>query len=426
MGSVPTGPTPSASSAADPTVPRPAALWDFTRPDDLLAERSGTGLTLKPGLGPEPRWTSDPSTGGALRFPGQGSHLVLPASEATPLSMAGPNAVSVMALVRRNDLGTGFVAGLWQEDDRDPRRQYGLFLDLPTYGGAEQVIGHVSATGGPSPGLPYSRDYAATARMVRPHTWRVVGFTYDGALATAFLDGLADPRPRFTEQGPPLGQSRTYAKNPYSWPDGLNPSTLSDFTVGAVQLTRGIGNCLRGDIARLAVWDRALTAEQVMAQAHAWTPPGHPLVRFDWWRPSSSLPCELGGWDGQTWPVETNGWSLIEGAADSVGVLPGGLVKPLTDSPVSIRVETPGMTDHMARWLTVSGASPGLEVGIHYAASTSESHVLKGPETISWKIHIGSDPSGPARPIHAIELRFPTDWAGRIGEIAIWSGPPTL
>ncbi|WP_139344426.1 hypothetical protein [Rathayibacter sp. VKM Ac-2630] len=43
---------------------------------------------------------------------------------------ASGDEVSVFALVRRRSEGTGFIAGMWQEDDGDPRRQYGLFIDL--------------------------------------------------------------------------------------------------------------------------------------------------------------------------------------------------------------------------------------------------------------------------------------------------------
>lgn len=56
---------------------------------------------------------------------------------------------------------TGFLGGIWQENNNDPRRQYGLFVDLPVYGGSEQVAGHVSFEGGATTGYPYSRDYSA-------------------------------------------------------------------------------------------------------------------------------------------------------------------------------------------------------------------------------------------------------------------------
>ena len=77
------------------------------------------------------------------------------------------------------------IAGCWQEDDGDPRRQYALFTGLDLYGGKDRVCGHVSRTGGPTPGYPYSRDYAANARPIRNGAWQFAAFTYDGAEARA-------------------------------------------------------------------------------------------------------------------------------------------------------------------------------------------------------------------------------------------------
>ncbi|WP_159601015.1 LamG domain-containing protein, partial [Agromyces humi] len=263
--------------------------WDFRAGLGGLSDRTGHGLTLV-GARP-PRWAPDPVVGGAIAFDGAADHLRIPPQRVGPLDAARlGDEVSVFALVRRHTTSTGFVAGMWQEDDRDPRRQYGLFLSLPTYGGAQQVIGHVSHDGRPSPGLPYSRDYSASARMVAPGTWRVVGFTYDGCRAVSFLDGIADRRPTFTEAGPPLGGGRTYAKNPYRFGHELNRRAVAEFTVGAVRLTTGMGNHLAGAIARLAVWPRALPPAEVVALAAAWTPPGRPLVDLDLFRPTAGTP----------------------------------------------------------------------------------------------------------------------------------------
>ena len=221
--------------------------WDFRDSGAPLRDVTGHALELRASGA---RWVGDPEVGGALRFDGVDDFLVIGAADVGPLNAAARgDQVSVIALVRRTSLDTGFIAGMWQEDDTDPRRQYGLFVSLPTYGGAQQAVGHVSANGGPSPGLPYSRDYAASARMIAPDQWRVVGFSFDGAVITAYLDGIADPRPRFREVGPPVGEAREYRKNPYDFPLGLNRRRTSDFTVGAVLLSAGMGNHFAGDIA---------------------------------------------------------------------------------------------------------------------------------------------------------------------------------
>lgn len=238
-----------------------------------LSDLTGHGLVLEPFAGTAPQWRADPDTGGALHFDGTHDMLGIRAPRVGVLDVAARgDAVTVVALVRRSVPTIGFVAGMWQEDDADPRRQYGLFTSLPTYGGAEQVCGHVSADGRPNPGLPYSRDYAASERAVPLGSWAVVAFSYDGASITAYLDGVADPRPSYTEPGPPLGQGLTYAKNPYLYPYGLNRGAVSDFTIGDVRLTRGMGNHFAGDIARLAIWPEALGADAHAELAHRWLP----------------------------------------------------------------------------------------------------------------------------------------------------------
>ena len=313
--------------------------WDFRAGLGGLSDRTGHGLTLS---GPHPpRWEPDPVVGGAMVFDGVRDHLRVESSRSGPLDAARfGDEVSVFALVRRDTTSTGFVAGMWQEDDRDPRRQYGLFLSLPTYGGAQQVIGHVSHDGRPSPGLPYSRDYSASARMVAPGTWRVVGFTYDGCHAVSFLDGTADRRPAFTEVGPPLGAGLVYAKNPYRFGHGLNRSARAEFTVGAVRLTTGMGNHLAGAVARLAVWPRALPPAEIVALAASWTPPARPLVDLDLFRPAA-VPATQGGAGsgrggvGGAWPLGTLGWTDLATTArrPSPVMTLRGLVMPASTWP---------------------------------------------------------------------------------------------
>lgn len=287
--------------------PAPVAEWDFGREFDPLRALVG-GFRLRDGPGSRAQQVLA-GTGRALRFDGVRDHLVLPADDVGTLDVARRGtSVSVFALFRRATSGTGFVAGMWQEDDTDPRRQYGLFIDLPTYGGAQQVIGHVSADGRPSDGLPYSRSYSATARMVGFDQWRVVGFTYDGAFVRSYLDGITDVREQFTERAAPLGAALTYSKNPFYYPHGLNGRSVSDFTVGAVKLTHKLGNFFGGDVARLAVWDTALSPEDAFGLARRWTPRGRPTIRFDFYRPRETMAEEDGGWASPTWPPEVVGW----------------------------------------------------------------------------------------------------------------------
>src|SRR5699024_7360953 len=121
----------------------PLAEWDFTKGahlEDLLDSKR----TLQYSSHGKVYGHVDEVLGGWMRFAGDGGHLRLPPEDVGNLDMGAAGEVTVLALVQRRSLGHDFIAGLWQESDSDPRRQYALFVDLPVYGGGDQVAGHVS------------------------------------------------------------------------------------------------------------------------------------------------------------------------------------------------------------------------------------------------------------------------------------------
>jgi len=58
----------------------------------------------------------------------------------------------------------------------------------------------------------------------------------------------------------------TQRKNPYYFPDGMG-NNGSDFTVGGVLLKRGMGNFFKGQIGGLAVFNRALSNDEIRSLA---------------------------------------------------------------------------------------------------------------------------------------------------------------
>lgn len=179
--------------------------------------------------------------------------LSIPRKECPALDIHGPGAqVTVAAWTKwgtSNYDGCEAIAGLWDETRR--KRQYCLFLNLKIWDSSEQVCGHVSSVGGPTEGYPYCMDAAIGQTPITRGEWHFVAFTYDGAEAKAYLDGQLDRRERF---------------NPYRYEGGLfdGGEDGADFTVGAVDRSGEPGNFFTGLLGGLAIFDRALTSEEIL------------------------------------------------------------------------------------------------------------------------------------------------------------------
>lgn len=265
---------PAAQLAANPRYLRSiravnglVALWDFKEQAGQSRKAYGLGkFPLQEVSGNVERVNDGPLSGYSALFTG-GPFLRLLNSETGALNIHGKNqALTVMAWVKWTG-NTGFVGGMWNEYLDGGKRQYGLFVSLPYYNGADQVCGHISSTGKPSPPFPYSIDYSASPQLVRKGEWQYVAFTYDGQAIKSYLDGKFEPRPaeliNHTKGFAGYPDGLTQVKNPYAYPDGIG-NNGSDFTVGAVLLKAGMGNFFRGQIGGLAVFNRALSAAELL------------------------------------------------------------------------------------------------------------------------------------------------------------------
>ena len=232
------------------------ALWDFCRDGDYLTDIvSGHKFTPI-------NITRDKNKG--VYFDGS-AYLEIKNADIGNLDVAKyGEEVTVMALITPSEINVDYIAGLWTENDNDPHREYGLFIDLPKYGGSRRVVGHVSRYGGASPGIPYSRDYAASGRSVTVGRNSFIGMTYDGHIVKSFLDGLTDIYMDYQESG----LSYKYDKNPYVFNLGLNKKSKADFNVGANLLTSGMCNYYKGYISKLIVVARALSEKEMADMAY--------------------------------------------------------------------------------------------------------------------------------------------------------------
>jgi hypothetical protein len=242
------------------------AFWDFKEDVGKVRKAYGKGkYPLKEQKGLVPRVDEGPLSGYSALFR-DSAFLLLPNSKTGKLNIYGKNqGVTIMAWVKWEGK-TGFVGGMWNEYASGGKRQYGLFVSLPYYNGADQVCGHISNSGKPTPPFPYSIDYSASKQIVEKGQWQFVAFTYDGKYIRSYLNGEFEAREPeqidHTKGFPGYSEGITHSKNPYFYPEGMG-NNGSDFTVGAVLLAHGMGNYFRGQIGGLAVFDRALSAEEI-------------------------------------------------------------------------------------------------------------------------------------------------------------------
>ncbi|MET0866049.1 MAG: LamG-like jellyroll fold domain-containing protein [Nakamurella sp.] len=240
-------------------VPQPIAQWRFTeRTGPYKSSIAGAPSLIRP-TGSTAYRVSSPF-GGGIVLNGTTDYLRVPAAGVGPLAIgATTGRVTVAAWVLSTDTNTAMVAGCWQESRADPRRSYALFCDLPMYGGDDMVCMEVSKGGDATPGYPFSIDFSAEPQKITRGQWQFYAGTYDGAKAVSYLNGVATPYPSYTDN-----QGASYSKNPYFYPDGLSAKPV-DFTVGAVYRDGSLINILKGTVAKLRVWNVALTPSQLFA-----------------------------------------------------------------------------------------------------------------------------------------------------------------
>jgi len=229
------------------------SFWDFAEaPGSPRIARGRHAYALKEGQGPVGR-----SEGGIFGPHSaelkRGDYFVIPRAECPGLHLTG--SLSLVAWIKRHrkpEVQCEAIAGCWNETRK--QRQYALFLDLRIHHSGDNVSGHVSRTGGPTPGFPWCMDAAIGRSYVDYWSWHCVAMTYDGTLARVYLDGALDARPGF---------------NPYAYPGPLHDGKAegADFSVGTVHRGGEMGNWFVGCLGGLAVFDRALADDELAGMA---------------------------------------------------------------------------------------------------------------------------------------------------------------
>jgi hypothetical protein len=225
--------------------------WDFGATDPYLS-KGKHAYRLTEGNGAMALVKDDPQDLSSIKIK-EGQYLYIKRQDCPALNITGPNAeVTVLAWVKRKPksyVQCEAIAGMWNETEK--LRQYCLFLNLRLHESAGQVCGHISSVGGPTPGQKWCIDASIGQTPVPYQEWQCIAFTYNGNEITSYLNGVADLR---------------VETNPYPYTQGIfdGGSEGSDFTVGAVHRLGEMGNFFVGQMAALAVFNKALTAEELL------------------------------------------------------------------------------------------------------------------------------------------------------------------
>ncbi|MDO5980263.1 LamG-like jellyroll fold domain-containing protein [Flavivirga spongiicola] len=184
----------------------------------------------------------------------EGGYLYIPREACPALNFHSENS-SFTIVAKVNRLKKSYeqceaIAGMWNETQK--KRQYYLFLNLLQKESGDQVCGHVSDVGGPTPGHRWARDASIGKTPIAYGDWVTIAFTFDGAYAKSYLNGKLDSREGL---------------NPYEFKRPLfdGGEAGSDFTVGAVDRLGEMGNYFVGGISYLAVFNKALSEAELKA-----------------------------------------------------------------------------------------------------------------------------------------------------------------
>lgn len=274
-------PTPAASEseAIHPAaahvlaIPDLVTFWDFQ--EEAGSPRRGKGrheATLREREGEIERAEGGVFGPHSARID-SGKFLSVPREELGPLDIHGEKPeVTLAAWIRRDSTRLWqSVAGVWDETHK--KRQYMLFLNARSRTDhrimereecRDLVHGHLSSVGGPTPGEQFCITYASGVTPVSFEGWYLLALTYDGEEIRVYLDGRLDEEPGF---------------NPFPYDEGIfdGGDDGAPFTVGANHVA-GVenNNPFVGWVGGVAVWDRALSDEEVAALAEGTLRPSLP------------------------------------------------------------------------------------------------------------------------------------------------------
>jgi len=288
---------PSGDRAVAEKMPGLVGFWTFGEEPGTarVSSRTKEKHALTEVGGPIARVEGGPFSGFAADLNGK-QYFRIPYAETGDLNISGKDAqVSMFAAVRIVNLKQSrTIAGMWSEgkgaNDDTGTRQYAMLMNMPTYGGPNKLVPHISAEGGVTrradgSAFPWCADYAVTAGRGADGAVVYAGLHLRLELSAAYIDGRLDELkldpakhkrtdPYFTKEGPDGGDR---GMNPYFHGRGIfgydpkrdaltKPGGGADFTVGArYAVGNMLGEATIGRFGGLAVFNRALTDAEMKA-----------------------------------------------------------------------------------------------------------------------------------------------------------------
>lgn len=235
------------------------ALWDFAEPEGQpRISKVGRKFCLLEGNGPIQHIFDEELNKNVAKIR-DGQYFYIPRDSLGELNIYGKRAqVTVLAWIKKqSDKNWQAIAGVWDESRN--KRQYFLFCnaslktnqdEMVRYPAKNLVHGHISATGGKSPGEVAWISYASSNNEVKTNEWAMIAMTYDGEKIKVYINGKLN----FNEK-----------TNPFLYTEGIfdGGQNGADFTVGANSVGGKMTNQFIGLIDGLAVYNIALSEREL-------------------------------------------------------------------------------------------------------------------------------------------------------------------
>ncbi len=238
------------------------AFWDFTESAGGFREsrnfKNGPSYKLIEANGPVKKVDEGPVASSSIKIEAN-NWLFIPRDSLGELNIHGKKArVSVVAWIKKEkDKSWQAIAGVW--DETREKRQYYLFTnahlkthqdEMKRYPAKNLIHGHISATGGKSPGEKAWISYASSNDPVEAGVWTQIAMTYDGKRIKLYINGVL---------------SENKKTNPFTYREGIfdGGPDGAEFTVGSNHVQGKMHNQFIGQISGLSVYNEALRAKDI-------------------------------------------------------------------------------------------------------------------------------------------------------------------